>query len=282
MFPRLPPPTPGEPRSAGDISKILGRNWKNESPETKAIFQKLAAEEKLKHERMYPDYRLIKGAPKRNDQKRRTRAPREPRGPGSTHGALLDSSTESGSAVATETESNPGQLEHDSERGTSMGMEPSPSCESTLDLSPASSANSLSPHYIDNTYYLDSAWTSTCSTAPTIASPWQDTRMMEIPRDYSPSTSLGLTGEGLEDWDRQYHTDPFDIGTCKEPMANQRFEGGSPGAEPYPSLFVTSEGDFSTELWHRWQGEFDDILWCGAGPCHVESFDDERCDNQMD
>ncbi|KAF2273284.1 uncharacterized protein EI97DRAFT_383901 [Westerdykella ornata] len=40
-----------------DISKIIGEQWNSESPEQKLVWQRLAQEEKAKHQEQYPDYR---------------------------------------------------------------------------------------------------------------------------------------------------------------------------------------------------------------------------------
>ncbi|KAM0796122.1 high mobility group box domain-containing protein, partial [Usnea florida] len=40
-----------------EISKIIGDHWRNSSTETKEHWKLLADEEKLRHQKQYPDYR---------------------------------------------------------------------------------------------------------------------------------------------------------------------------------------------------------------------------------
>ncbi|ERF75012.1 hypothetical protein EPUS_08057 [Endocarpon pusillum Z07020] len=54
-----------------DISKVLGKQWKEESPAVRQMFKAKALERKAEHSKMYPDYQY---APRKPGQKKRRAA----------------------------------------------------------------------------------------------------------------------------------------------------------------------------------------------------------------
>ncbi|KAG5652544.1 hypothetical protein H0H81_004605 [Sphagnurus paluster] len=57
MSQALPPSPIGTKRTQGETSRIIAQMWKNETPEVKADFERLAQMKKMEHEYMYPGYR---------------------------------------------------------------------------------------------------------------------------------------------------------------------------------------------------------------------------------
>ncbi|KAG5640643.1 hypothetical protein DXG03_007696 [Asterophora parasitica] len=57
IAPTLPPPADGQPRTQGEISRLISERWESEPSEVKAEYERRAQVKKYEHQAKYPNYK---------------------------------------------------------------------------------------------------------------------------------------------------------------------------------------------------------------------------------
>ncbi|KAG5637230.1 hypothetical protein H0H81_005352 [Sphagnurus paluster] len=91
----MPPPPPGTTRSQGDVSRLISRMWKNETPEVRAEYERRAEVKKVEHAAMYPNYRYMPKTKEYKEELKKSKA--KGRGKKREESQALDAGTSSGS-----------------------------------------------------------------------------------------------------------------------------------------------------------------------------------------